>query len=173
MWRFIVCLVALMVFSGTAEARRAKHHRNISSSQLITCDQRGCSDRQRLKQSVVVERTYIAGEGRIVGGRPHGAPYAFCGAEASIYNFGRIIPDLNLASNWYHKFNRASAAAGMVAARNHHVMTLMHHVDGLNWMVHDGNSGGHLTREHVRSIAGYIIVDPKSPRYASRDQTIR
>jgi hypothetical protein len=28
--------------------------------------------------------------------------------------------------------------------------------------VHDGNSGGHVTREHPRSIAGYTIVDPSS-----------
>jgi hypothetical protein len=26
--------------------------------------------------------------------------------------------------------------------------------------VHDGNSGGHVTREHPRSLAGYTIVDP-------------
>jgi hypothetical protein len=25
------------------------------------------------------------------------------------------------------------------------------------WNVHDGNSGGHVTREHPRSIADYII----------------
>jgi hypothetical protein len=30
--------------------------------------------------------------------------------------------------------------------------------------VHDGNSGGGYTREHVRSIRGYVIVDPRAPR---------
>jgi len=36
------------------------------------------------------------------------------------------------------------------------------------WYVHDGNSGGHVTREHPRSIAGYTIVDPGSASFALR-----
>lgn len=55
----------------------------------------------------------------------------------------------------------------MAAVRSHHVMILMSHVDGKDWLVHDGNSGNHLTREHVRSIAGYVIVDPHGARAAS------
>jgi hypothetical protein len=39
---------------------------------------------------------------------------------------------------------------------------LQAHVAGDVWNVHDGNSGGHVTREHSRSIAGYTIVDPSS-----------
>lgn len=49
----------------------------------------------------------------------------------------------------------------MAAARNHHVMVLISHVEGNNWLVHDGNSGGGLTREHVISINGYVIVNPR------------
>lgn len=97
---------------------------------------------------------------RVVGGRPHGCPHAFCGCEASIYLFGRIVPALNLAANWIRKFPRAHPAPGMAAARRHHVMVLIRHINGSDWLVHDGNSGRHLTREHVRSIAGYVIVDP-------------
>jgi hypothetical protein len=52
------------------------------------------------------------------------------------------------------------AAPGMAAARSGHVMILISHVSGSDWLVHDGNSGGGLTREHIRSIAGYGIVDP-------------
>jgi hypothetical protein len=37
----------------------------------------------------------------------------------------------------------------------------MNHVDGSNWLVHDGNSGHGLTREHVRSINGYTLVNPQ------------
>ena len=55
----------------------------------------------------------------------------------------------------------------MVAARSGHVMVLMSHVDGNMWMVHDGNSGGGRTREHVRSISGYAIVNPHASRYAA------
>jgi hypothetical protein len=47
----------------------------------------------------------------------------------------------------------------MVAVRNHHVFVLISHVDGSNWLVHDGNSGHGLTHEHVRSIKGYTVVD--------------
>ncbi len=101
-----------------------------------------------------------AGE-RIVGGRPAGCPHAFCGCEASLYKFGRIIPELNLASNW-RRFPRTTPAPGMAAVRSGHVMILQQQVDGSIWSVHDGNSGGHMTREHLRSISGYIIVDPAS-----------
>ena len=58
----------------------------------------------------------------------------------------------------------------MAAVRNHHVMILMRHVEGNDWLVHDGNSGSRLTREHVRSISGYVIVDPHGARAASRTE---
>jgi hypothetical protein len=59
------------------------------------------------------------------------------------------------------------AAPGMAAARSGHVMILMSHVSGSDWLVHDGNSGGGLTREHVRSIRGYVIVDPNGNSVAT------
>jgi hypothetical protein len=107
------------------------------------------------------------GNGAVIGGRPAGCPHAYCGCSASLQIFGKIIPELNLAANWLRKFPRTSPAPGMAAARNHHVMVLMSHVGGSNWLVHDGNSGHGLTREHVRSISGYVIVDPHGGRYAS------
>jgi hypothetical protein len=110
---------------------------------------------------------FDANGNKVIGGRPHGCPYQFCGCEASIYLFGHIVPKLNLAENWIRKFPRTSPAPRMAAARRHHVMVLIRHVRGHDWLVHDGNSGHHLTREHVRSIAGYVIVDP-SRRMASR-----
>ena len=102
-----------------------------------------------------------------IGGRPSGCPHAFCGCEASRYIFGKIIPELNLASNWARKFPHTSPAAGMVAVRNHHVFVLLSHVGGNIWNVHDGNSGHHQTHEHDRNIAGYTIVNPHGSRYAS------
>lgn len=111
---------------------------------------------------------YTVEDGRSIGGRPAGCPYAFCGCEASRYLFGRIIPELNLASNWIRRFHRTTPAPGMVAARNHHVMVLISYSGGSDWLVHDGNSGRHLTREHVRSIRGYVIVDPHSTHMAAR-----
>ncbi|MBI3704556.1 MAG: hypothetical protein HY244_12100 [Rhizobiales bacterium] len=102
----------------------------------------------------------------LLGGRPAGCPRNFCGCEASRYVFGKIRPELNLASNWIRKFARAVPAPGMAAARSGHVMILMSHVSGSYWLVHDGNSGKGLTREHVRSINGHVIVDPRSLRSA-------
>ncbi len=48
----------------------------------------------------------------------------------------------------------------MAAVRTHHVMILMSHVDGNRWLVHDGNFN-HQTVEHVMSIRGYTVVDPR------------
>ena len=103
--------------------------------------------------------TTMTSNERVVGGRPAGCPNAFCGCEASLYKFGRVIPELNLASNW-RRFPRTAPAPGMAAVRSGHVMILEQQVAGNVWTVHDGNSGGHVTREHARSLAGYTIVDP-------------
>lgn len=105
----------------------------------------------------------LATNDKVLTGRPAGCPHAFCGCEASLYRFGRIIPQLNLASNW-RRFPRAAPAPGMAAVRSGHVMILQQHLDGNVWYAHDGNSGGHFTREHAVSIAGYTIVDPSAAR---------
>jgi len=112
------------------------------------------------QQNRAVNEATTDANGSIVGRRPAGCPHAFCGCEASLYLFGRIRAELNLASNWTRKFPRTSPAPGMVAVRNHHVMVLVSQMDGTNWLVHDGNSGGGLTRDHVQSIRGYVIVNP-------------
>jgi hypothetical protein len=105
-------------------------------------------------------QTVPALSAEVIGGRPSGCPHAYCGCSASLRLFGKIVPSLNLASNWL-KFPRAIPAPGMAAARVGHVMILEGHVQGNIWMVHDGNSGGGLTRLHARSIAGYAVVDPR------------
>jgi len=152
--------VALSItFANSAQA--APRHKQ--QRQTIVCDMRGCSDQApgagpaRAEENTAVD----ANGGALVSRRPQGCPHAFCGCEASLYIFGKIRPELNLASNWIRKFPRTSPAPGMAAARSGHVMVLMSHVEGNNWLVHDGNSGGGLTREHVRSISGYVIVNPR------------
>jgi len=112
----------------------------------------------------VIQRVADVSNGRpiVVGGRSHECPLSFCGCEASLYVFGEVRPNLNLVSNWMREFPRASPAPGMAAVRNHHVFVLMGHVSGNDWLVHDGNSGHGLIREHVRSISGYTIVNPKA-----------
>ena len=153
-------LSVLLVATADATPRRGQYGRTIE------CNERGCSDRVIQARNAtnakvsVQTRVVTDANGSVISRRPAGCPHAFCGCEASLYLFGRIRPELNLASNWFRKFPRTSAAPGMVAVRNHHVMVLMNHVDGNNWLVHDGNSGGGLTREHVRSLNGYVIVNP-------------
>ena len=168
---FITALFACLI---TSQAQAQHHRRHQGRQAIVVCDQRGCSDRVTARAARDEGRTARAdanpadanGNPTVVGGRPAGCPSEFCGCEASLYVFGEIRRELNLASAWMRKFPRAQPAAGMAAVRNHHVMILMSHVDGKDWMVHDGNSGGRLTREHVRSIAGYVIVDPHGTRAA-------
>ena len=152
---FSVALSIALTVSADARPRHKQQR------QTISCDMRGCSDRAsqaRAEANAPVD----ANGGAVVSHRPQGCPHAFCGCEASLYVFGKIRPELNLASNWIRKFPRTSPAPGMAAARSGHVMVLMSHVEGSNWLVHDGNSGGGLTREHIRSIRGYVIVNPRS-----------
>jgi hypothetical protein len=164
---------------------RRAHRPRLAAQGHVTCNTRGCSDNAPAARTPATgeeafayapastparTHTRIAdanGNGMIIGSRPSGCPHRFCGCEASLYVFGSIKPELNLAANWARKFPRTSPAPGMVAARSGHVMVLMSHVEGNNWMVHDGNSGGGRTREHVRSISGYAIVNPHASRFAA------
>ena len=145
MRKVIVPVACLLLFTVQAEARPHHHHHY----------------RHHHFHSMASSSGEYQTNQRIVGGRPSGCPHAFCGCEASLFRFGRIIPNLNLATNW-RRFPRAAPAPGMAAVRPGHVMILQQHVAGNVWNVHDGNSGGHMTREHSRSIAGYTIVDPSS-----------
>lgn len=110
-------------------------------------------------QRIRVQAVPVPQKGEVIGSRPSGCPHAYCGCGASLYLFGKIRSELNLAANWL-KFPIAAPAPRMAAARPGHVMVLVSHVQGNVWMVHDSNSGGGLTRLHARSIAGYTIVNP-------------
>lgn len=93
---------------------------------------------------------------------PAGCPSrAFCGCGASIRVFGHSVRELWLAANWF-KFPRSAPVPGTVAVRRHHVMVLEADLGGGIWRVYDANSGGHATRVHARSIAGYTIVSPRA-----------
>jgi hypothetical protein len=169
MIRFTIALIALIAFSFPAQARHHhyKHHyyHHIDRTPVYV-SLKNPHKRSPMRYSRSVHRQ-AAGRENVIGGRPAGCPHAYCGCSASLYLFHTIRADLNLAANWIRKFPRTSPAPGMAAARNHHVMVLISHVGGSEWLVHDGNSGHGLTREHVRSISGYIVVNPHGGRYAS------
>lgn len=91
---------------------------------------------------------------------PSGCPSTrFCGCGAAVRVFGSAIRSLWPSAAWF-KFPRSAPASGMVAVRYGHVFVLESHVSGNEWLISDYNSGGHLSRRHVRSISGYTIVNP-------------
>ena len=106
-------------------------------------------------------------QGTIIGGRPAGCPHAYCGCGLRKY-LGLADKRLNLASNWARLFpHEATPRAGLAAVRNHHVMYIETSAgDGL-WLIRDYNSGGGLSRIHVRDVRGYVFVNPHA-RMASR-----
>jgi len=106
---------------------------------------------------------YARPSSAVIGSRPPGCPRAYCGCGASIFTFHRIVPRLNLAAAWL-SFPRALPAPGNAAVRQHHVMILEEPGSAPSlWIVHDGNSGGHLTRRHEVSLRGYVVVNPREP----------
>lgn len=87
---------------------------------------------------------------------------AFCGCGAADEVGRPNDRSLWLAANWF-KFPRTEPAPGMAAVKRHHVFVLKKHKDGDKWdkwLVIDHNSGHHQSRIHVRSIRGYVIVNP-------------
>lgn len=128
---------------GTVMFPRCQDNNPFSGARSITVTMR----RERHGDATIVEH-------------PTGCPRsAFCGCGAAVRVFGHSVRELWLAANWF-KFPRASPAPGMVAVRRHHVFVLEADLGGGAWQVYDANSGGHATRIHARSIAGYTIVDP-------------
>lgn len=173
---FSACLF-VMVSSIASEARPYRIQRAPECNVTMPCDFSYSQTRRERVSSYPLQayRSKLltvtdAGSGaaavdisgsRIVGGRPAGCPSSFCGCGAALRVFGRIVPELNLASNWL-RFPRTSPAPGMVAARHGHVFVLEQHLGGDIWMAYDANSGGHATRMHARSLRGYTVVNPRS-----------
>lgn len=100
---------------------------------------------------------------RVVGwvvAHPPGCPSrAFCGCGVSMYVFGERVRSLYLAANWL-KFPKAEPAPGMVAARRGHVFAIITNLGGGKVLAYDPNSGRRQTRIHVRSLAGFRVVNP-------------
>lgn len=142
--------LAAIAFACLLSPAQARHRHHIAAVVQPACTGWFCWSAPPAQASTRSE---------VVGGRPAGCPHAFCGCGASLHLFGRIIPSLNLAANWL-RFPRAAPAPKMAAVRPHHVFVLEQHLGGNVWLAYDANSGGHATRLHARSIAGYTIVNP-------------
>ncbi len=156
------CLLASAPAHARHHHRHGNHHRHHSTIAAAClgwfCPDSGPSSslRQRSHHGAA-----LADLGAI---QPHppGCPgRAFCGCGASVRIFGHSVRSLWLAAAWY-RFPRSAPAPGTVAVRRHHVMVLEADMGGGIWRVYDANSGGHATRVHARSIAGYTIVSPRA-----------
>jgi len=105
------------------------------------------------------QRSFLA-HGTTILPHPPGCPRrAFCGCGAAVEVFGRPIRSLWLAARWLD-FPRAAPAPGMVAARRGHVFVIRQVLGGGKVLAYDANSGGRRTRLHVRSLAGFVVVNP-------------
>ena len=169
--RITLIFLFAVVASSAAEARRYRAAPQAAACQFPDCGGGGAAVSQFLAggpESPATtprnrgRRAASTGYGGQIVGHPPGCPRrAFCGCGAAVRVFGQPIRSLWLAAAWF-KFPRAAPAPGMVAVRRGHVFVLESHVDGNTWIVFDANSGGRQTRIHARSIAGYLIVNPRA-----------
>jgi len=111
--------------------------------------------------AAIGNRAYaMADAAQIIGTRPSGCPHSYCGCGLRKY-LGLEDTRLNLASNWARLFPRESGPrAGLAAVRSGHVMYIEGSADNGQWLVRNYNSGGGLSRVHVRDVRGYVFVNP-------------
>lgn len=116
-----------------------------------------------------VPKNYALAETKIVA-HPAGCPRrAFCGCGVSLHVFGKAVAagGLAIAAEWL-RFPRAEPAPGMVAARRGHVFAILETRGNGRVLAYDPNSGRHMTRIHIRSLRGYVVVNPRGgARYAT------
>ena len=166
MIRFTIALIALIAFSFPAQARH-HHYRHHNHHRVYEANWNLAHKSPRVRYQRHGHRQVARGFNEAFLIHPAGCPRrAFCGCGAAVEVFGTAKRSLWLAAAWFH-FPHTSPAPGMVAVRSHHVFVLRQHIEGSVWQVADYNSGGHQSRLHERSIAGYVIVDPHGGRYAS------
>jgi hypothetical protein len=172
MRRLIVTVfgIFIVVLNSSAQSRPL-HHRsqaakvhadsgcNFTNTGRVICGPAAAAG----TQSVATRRgVTTVNEGTVIGSRPDDCPRAYCGCGLRKY-LGLSDKRLNLARNWAKLFQRASGpAAGTAAVRSGHVMYIEAAAGDGQWLVRDYNSGGGLSRLHVRDVRGYIFVNPRS-----------
>jgi hypothetical protein len=162
----LIALLFVVFATQPSEAYRAKHQRaSIPGNCSFTNEGRQVCGGAVEDRAAVVHATgnrivRAADEGTVIGSRPGGCPRAYCGCGLRMY-LGLADPRLNLASNWARLFPHESAArAGLAAVRSGHVMYIEAAAGDGQWLVRDYNSGGGLSRVHVRDVRGYAFVNP-------------
>jgi len=121
---------------------------------------RMCGSSARSPRTRATHAAYAAGGGDIIGGRPAGCPHRYCGCGLRKY-LGLSDKRLNLARNWTRLFPHVSGPGpGIAAVRSGHVMYIERSAGNGQWLVRDYNSGGGVSRLHVRDVRGYVFVNP-------------
>jgi hypothetical protein len=165
-------LLLIAAFDAPAESRPL-HHRNHASNVRsdagcnftnegrVVCGGVAAATNARVVATTRNGVVMTVDEGTIIGSRPSDCPHAYCGCGLRKY-LGLSDKRLNLARNWARLFPRAPGpAAGVAAVRSGHVMLLESSAGDGQWLVRDYNSGGGLSRLHVRDVRGYIFVNPR------------
>lgn len=152
----LVCLT----FAHAADAR--PKHARIAAAASVQCimDNDGrttCGD----GVSRIQHRARAYSDATIIGGRPAGCPHRYCGCGLARY-LGIDDKRLNLAWNWARLYPRARPAPGMAVVWRHHVALIVSMVGPGEALLRDYNSGRGLSRIHVRSIAGAVVVNPRA-----------
>ena len=96
----------------------------------------------------------------VIGSRPPTCPRAYCGCGLRLF-LGLKDVRLNLARAWAELFPRTSVRPGAVAVKNHHVFYVEAVVKPGLVLARDYNSGGGLSRLHLRSTKGFVFVQPQ------------
>ena len=162
--KYLLIVASILLFSNSAEAHHRHHYHHtpiVPQEQPFFgwFQQPAMFDGVR-NINVKMHRVHSASVEMLA--HPAGCPARlFCGCGAAVEVFGTPRRDLWLAANW-GKFPEAAPAPGNAAWRYGHVFVLKQQMENGEWLVADYNSGGHASRLHVRSIAGYHIVNPRA-----------
>lgn len=114
---------------------------------------------------IAAARNVVSQAGRIatqILPHPAGCPRTlFCGCGAAVEIFGAPLRSLWHTSAWM-RMPRAAPAPGMAVVRPGHVFVIRQVLGNNMVLAYDANSGGGKTRLHVRSIAGWRVVNPRA-----------
>jgi hypothetical protein len=173
-WRILALLVSLFVVFIFTDLSVAQHRRGVASNDGCVLTNNGrkiCGGVAQASTAPLIDasgnRVARADQATIIGGRPAGCPDRYCGCGLRKY-LGINDERLNLARNWARLFPRVGGPGpGVAAVRSGHVMYIERSVGNGQWLVRDYNSGGGLSRLHVRSVRGYTFVNPHTRLVAS------
>ena len=164
--RIIPAIALACLFAGSAHAAPRQVNTGLSYCAADQTYRATCGQAETRPTGRARVNTGYA-EAQIIGGRPAGCPKAYCGCGLARY-LGINDARLNLAWNWARLFPKAHAGPGMAVVWRHHVALIESMTGDGVARLRDYNSGGGLSRLHVRSIAGAVVVNP-SRQVASND----